>query len=109
LHDGGVRLELDDGQRLEVDHVLLATGYRIDIQRYGFLEPELVQQVRTRDGHPLLRSGLESSVAGLHFLGAPAAETYGPVMRFVCGTWFSARALTRQVTGRRTPGGGLSW
>lgn len=107
--NGGVALELDDRGRLEVDHVLLATGYRIDLRHYGLLAPELVEQVQTRNGHPILRAGLESSVPGLHFLGAPAAETYGPVMRFVCGTWFSSRALTREVTGRRTRGGGFSW
>ena len=108
-HEGLVILELDEGRRLEVDHVLLATGYRVDIRRYGFLEPDLLARVRTRNGLPLLRAGLESSVPGLHFLGAPAAETFGPLMRFVCGTWFSARALTREVAGRGSRRGGLSW
>jgi predicted ATP-grasp superfamily ATP-dependent carboligase len=51
----------------------------------------------------VLATGFESSVRGLHFLGAPATRSFGPVMNFVCGTWASARGLTRAVVGRRAP------
>jgi len=102
-------LRLDDGSIREVEHLLLATGYRVDLARYGFLAPALVSRVRTRNGLPVLTTGLESSVPGLHFLGAPAAHDFGPVMRFVCGTWASARELTRGLVGRRVPRAGFSW
>jgi cation diffusion facilitator CzcD-associated flavoprotein CzcO len=102
-------LKLDDGSTREVDHLLLATGYRVDLTRYAFLAPELVGRVRTRNGLPILAAGLESSVPGLHFLGAPAKQSFGPVMNFVCGTWASARGLTRVVVGRRAPRAGFSW
>jgi FAD-dependent urate hydroxylase len=102
-------LRLDDGSTTEVEHLLLATGYRVDLTRYAFLVPELVGGVRTRNGSPVLTAGLESSVPGLHFLGAPAARNFGPVMRFVCGTWASARELARGVVGRREPRAGFSW
>ena len=49
------------------------------------------------NGYPVLRRGLESSVPGLHFLGAPAARSFGPLMRFVSGTWWSGRSLARAV------------
>jgi len=94
-------LGLDDGTSREVDHVLLATGYRVDVSRYGFLSPSIVSSLRYADGYPVLRGGLESSVAGLHFLGAPAAHSFGPLVRFVSGTEFAARALTRSIVGKR--------
>jgi hypothetical protein len=46
---------------------------------------------------------LESSVEGLHFVGAPAAMSFGPIMRFVVGTWYAAPALARGITGKRQP------
>jgi hypothetical protein len=82
------------------DHVLLATGYRVDIARSGLLEPGLLERVDRAGGYPCLSAGLESSVPGLHFAGAAAAGTYGPLMRFVSGTRFSSRALAAQFRRR---------
>lgn len=102
-------LKLDDGSTRELDHLLLATGYRVDPTRYTLLAPEILSSMRTRDGSPVLAAGFESSVRGLHFLGAPAARSFGPLNNFVAGTWASARGLTRGVVGRGAPRGGFSW
>jgi hypothetical protein len=106
--DGLVRLRLPQGDR-EVDHVLLATGYEVDVTRYEFLPDSLLRHVRRRGGYPLLDLGFESSLPGLHFVGAPAAVSLGPVFRFVCGTWAAARGVTRAIVGRGVPRAGFSW
>jgi hypothetical protein len=95
--DGGLAVELDDGSRREVDHMLFATGYRVDLSKYDFLASELLSEVRRIDGYPKLTAGFESSIPGLHFIGAPAAASFGPVMRFVTGSWYAAQAVTRRV------------
>lgn len=100
--EGRVHLRLDDGSSREVDHVLMATGYRVDIRRYPFLAPELVASVRCVEGHPVLDKGFETSVPGLHFVGAPAMYSFGPLLRFVSGTEFAARRVTRRVTSGRS-------
>jgi len=93
-----ILLTLNDGSEREADHVLLATGYRVDVPRHPLLAPDLASAVRCVGGYPVLTAGMESSVPGLHFLGAPAAASFGPLMRFVAGTDYSARALTRQIS-----------
>jgi hypothetical protein len=97
----GLHCLLDDGTSREADHLLLATGYRVDIRRYAFLAPSLKDAVRADNGYPALAPGLESSVPGLHFLGTPAAHTFGPVCRFVVGSRYAARALTAGIAARR--------
>ena len=92
-----VALELADGTIRIADHVLFGTGYRVDIDRYAFLAPELLSAVRKRSGYPVLGRGLQSSVPRLHFVGAPAAYDFGPTMRFVSGSWYAGRALSRSV------------
>jgi FAD-dependent urate hydroxylase len=99
--DGGVRLLLDDGSERHADHVLLGTGYRVDVEGYDFLAPELVQGVRRVGGYPVLRPGLESTVAGLHFLGAPASWSFGPIMRFISGSWYATAAVSETIRARR--------
>lgn len=93
----GLRIVLDDGTERRADHVLLATGYRVDVRRLLLLAPEIVQALRCIDGYPVLDSGFQSSVPGLHFIGAPAARSFGPLMRFVSGTYYTARAVTAQI------------
>jgi FAD-dependent urate hydroxylase len=101
--NGTLRLRLDNGSERDVDHVLLATGYRVDLARYAFLPRHLSEAIRTERGFPQLNAGLESSVPGIHFLGAPATGTFGPGMMFVVGTGFSARALVRSVLKHSSP------
>ena len=99
-----VRLELTKPHRgsgaLVVDHVLLATGYRVNVRRLEFLDPGLRQAIRTFSGAPWLSTGFESSVPGLHFTGLAAAPTYGPVLGFVAGTGFAARRVTATIAAR---------
>ena len=92
-----VRVRLHDGTSRLFDHVLCGTGYGIDINRYEFLGRNLVASVSKVDGYPRLRTGLESSVDGLHFVGAPAAWSFGPVMRFVSGTWYTCGAVAHAI------------
>jgi cation diffusion facilitator CzcD-associated flavoprotein CzcO len=103
LLDGQVRVELDDGSERVVDHVLLGTGYTVDVRRYPFLSTGILERLSLVDGSPALTRGLESSVAGLHFVGATATETFGPTMRFVVGTAYSGPAVAQHVVGDRRP------
>lgn len=96
-----VELKLSDGSHELVDHVLMATGYRVDVRKYEFLSASLVSALRLISGCPVLGRGFESSVPGLHFLGAPAVWSYGPLMRFVAGADFAARTVSQAVVRAR--------
>jgi cation diffusion facilitator CzcD-associated flavoprotein CzcO len=83
--------------RLAADHVIAATGYRVDLAAMGFLGHELRTALAVSRGTPRLGAGYVSSVPGLYFTGLPAAASYGPVMRFVCGTEFASPRLARHL------------
>ena len=93
-----VALKLNDGSERRVDHVLLGTGYRVDISKYDFLPQELTQDIEQLDGYPKLAGGFRSSVPGLHFIGATAARSFGPLLYFVAGTEFASRELMSQLS-----------
>lgn len=96
-----VEIKLDNGTILRADHVLLGTGYDVDISRFSFLTPQVLKGIRTFDGYPILRSGLETSLPGLHFSGAAAARSFGPLLYFVCGTDFASHELTSSIVKNR--------
>lgn len=94
---GRLALTLDDGTRTTTDHLLLGTGYRVDVERYPFLSSRILGLLDRHAGYPVLRRGLESSVPGLHFAGAPSAWSFGPLTRFVSGSWYCGRAIAREI------------
>jgi hypothetical protein len=109
ISDGRVQLHLRaaDGSRQQVlaQHVIAATGYRVDLNRLGFVSPGVRSQIKVAGGSPVLSSEFESSVSGLYFAGLTAANSFGPVMRFAFGAGFAARTITRAVRrslGRRS-------
>ncbi len=93
-------LTLSDASTREVDHLMFGTGYKVDIARYPFLDERIVNEIVRVDGYPVLARGLETSVPGLHIAGAPAAWSFGPIMRFVSGSWYAGRELAREIPGR---------
>jgi hypothetical protein len=97
---GRVKVQLDDGSVRTVDHVLLGTGYRVNVSKYPFLDPKLANSISRFGGYPRLTDGFESSVPRLHFLGAPAIWSFGPLMQFVVGTHYASRTLLRFIAGK---------
>ena len=91
---GAIELKFGSGAAT-FDHVLLATGYKIDIARLGVFERELLAAIAQREGSPILSRAFESSAPGLHFAGASAVASFGPLLRFIAGSGFAARAITR--------------
>jgi hypothetical protein len=88
------------------DHVVAATGYRIDLRKLGFLDADLLSSIRCVDSSPVLSHNYESSVSGLYFVGAAAATSFGPVNRFVFGANHPSRRLARHLAMTRTRRGG---
>jgi Pyridine nucleotide-disulphide oxidoreductase len=89
-----VGVQLDSGLRV-YRHVFLATGYKVDLAKLRILPHELRRRISCVDGSPVLGKGFESTARGLHFVGASAVASYGPLMRFVAGTGYAARSVTR--------------
>ena len=106
-NDGRVRLRLRDRdgneETVERDHVILATGYKLDVGRLPFLTPDILAALRTTGKAPALSANFESSVAGLHFVGYASMASFGPVMRFIAGAPHPARRLARHLARRQHP------
>jgi thioredoxin reductase len=101
VKNGRVHLELTNGNNtrksIVADHVIAATGYRVDLGRLRFLNYELQAGIRAVEHTPLLSSNFESSVPGLYFVGTSAANAFGPVMRFAFGAGYTAGHLSRHL------------
>jgi cation diffusion facilitator CzcD-associated flavoprotein CzcO len=112
IEDDKVRLTLayDDGEHIDLvaDHVVSATGYRVDLKRLGFLPDTLRSRIRLCDTSPALSMNFESSVRGLYFVGTAAANSFGPVSRFAFGARFTAARLSGHLARQKSTGSVLA-
>jgi thioredoxin reductase len=101
--DGKIQLTLQDASGTAkthlTDRVVAATGYRVDVNRLGFLSEDLRSRIHAVEAAPVLSQRFESSVPGLYLTGLAAAPSFGPVMRFVFGVEYTARLLARHLKG----------
>lgn len=101
---GRLQARISDGTTISADHVLLATGYKVDARRLSMIHPSLLEEIRTDNAVPLLNSRFESTVPGLYFVGLTSLRAFGPLYRFVAGAKASAQRVGGDIArrGRRT-------
>jgi thioredoxin reductase len=89
-----------DTKEIATDHIICATGYRVDLKSLGFLGDSVQSRLQSVRSTPVLSSFFESSVSGLFFLGVAAANSFGPLMRFAYGAEFAVRRITPKLVRR---------
>jgi thioredoxin reductase len=83
---------------LDCDHVIAATGYRVDMECIPFLAPELRRNIAlTAGGSPFVFDNFETSVDGLYTIGLAAMDMFGPLLRFMVGAEFAAPRLAAHL------------
>jgi FAD-dependent urate hydroxylase len=104
LRGGDMQATLDDGTRLIVDHLVLATGYKVQVERVPFLaKGNLLGRVRTRNGFPELDEKMETTVPGLFATSMMATQDFGPFFAFTISARTSARLIGAAVGGTSPP------
>jgi len=99
-----LRLTNGGGERpLVVDHVISGSGYDIDVERLGFIAPELRCAIERLERAPKLNSFFETSISGLYFIGPASAMSFGPLFRFVVGAEYTVRRVADHLAARAYP------
>jgi hypothetical protein len=108
LADGSLDIRLTGGAHVEVDHVIFATGYKVDIQRVPyFSKTSILQRLKVSNGFPVLDEDFQTSVPGLYITGFAATKDFGPVYGFVRGCRTSAKIIGDHIYSQLSQG--LRW
>lgn len=95
--DGTILATLSSGEILNVDYVILATGYRADLARLPYLAG-VIEGVQIAGGFPMLDRSFQTSVQGLYFTGFAATREFGPFFGFLRGATAAATIITRALS-----------
>lgn len=98
--NGGLQVSLSNNQTIQADHLILATGYRLDIKRLAMLGDSILPQIKHYQGAPELSNHFETSVPGLYFVGYSSYKCCGPYYRFVVGTGAASRRVAAAIARR---------
>jgi cation diffusion facilitator CzcD-associated flavoprotein CzcO len=100
-HEGRARLVLRqfgrEDRQVEFEHVIAATGYKAAVSRLTFIDESVQSRIRKAEEAPILNRRFESSVSGLYFVGAAAANSFGPLLRFAYGARFAAERVAARL------------
>lgn len=99
--DGKIDATISDGAKVKADHILLGTGYEVDINKLQMINPSLLAEIKTDTAIPILSHWFESSVPGLYFVGLTSLRAFGPLYRFVVGCKATARRVASSVARKR--------
>jgi thioredoxin reductase len=101
VRDGRAQLVLRqpgrDNKQLEFEHIIAATGYRAAMSRLTFIDESVQSRLHKAEDTPILNRHFESSVPGLYFVGAVAANSFGPLLRFAYGAKFAAERVAARL------------
>ena len=98
---GSTRVCFDTGEEIDVDEVIFATGYAVDITRVPFLrDGNVLQHIEVQDGFPVLNTHLQTTSGGLFMTSMAATRDFGPFFGFTVAVRASARLIGDAVSAR---------
>lgn len=99
MSSGDLMVSMDNGQKISVDHVVLATGYKVDFKQVPFLKgSKILGELDIEDGFPELDQHFQSSVRGMFITSMPATQKFGPFFAFTIAARASARLIGRAIS-----------
>lgn len=100
---GELVAELSSGETVECDQIVLATGYKVDISKLPVLAAgNILEQLETRNGFPVLDDHFETSVPRLFITSLPATQDFGPFFAFTIAVRASAQLICDRIVNRES-------
>ncbi|HYW73918.1 MAG TPA: NAD(P)-binding domain-containing protein [Pyrinomonadaceae bacterium] len=95
---GEIEVKLSSGATLLVDHIILATGYKVMIDRVPFLTAgNILEKLAVQNGFPVLDDHFQTSLPGLFITSMPATQDFGPFFAFTVSVRTSAKLIGHAI------------
>ena len=97
-NSGLYKVHMDNGKRLEVDHIILATGYKVDINKIPFLSSgNILPKLNINEGFPDLDGYLQTSLPGLYMTSMIATKSFGRFFAYIASCRTSSQIVGNHI------------
>ena len=98
--DGKYIVHLDNMLHMTVDHIILATGYKTDINKLPFLQSgNLMEDLIIEDGYPVLDKTYQTNIYGLFMTNTLATRDFGAFFGFTVGSNYTTKIIGDAMRG----------
>jgi pyruvate/2-oxoglutarate dehydrogenase complex dihydrolipoamide dehydrogenase (E3) component len=99
LQSGGeMEVKLSNGETLLVDHIIMATGDKVMIDRVPFLaQGNMIEKLAVQNGFPVLDDHFQTNLPGLFITSMAATQDFGPFFAFTVSVRTSARLIGHAI------------
>ncbi len=92
---------LDDDSQFNIHHIILATGYKPNMQNIAFLDREtILDHLATNDDFPALDPEFQTSLPNLYVNGLAATHDFGPFFGFTVACPVAAKIIGEAVAAK---------
>ena len=89
-----IKVNFNYGEHIMVDHIILATGYKVDIRNVPFLKSgNILDKLKIINGYPELSAHLQTSIPGLYATSMLAMRDLGMFFGFTVSVNTSAKII----------------
>ena len=94
LSSGDLEVELDSSEKIIVDHVILATGYKVDMKNIPLLNSgNILEKLKLKNGFPVLDNYMQTNIPGLFVTSMAATQDFGSFFGFTVSVNASANMI----------------
>lgn len=106
LANGACEVLLNNDRAITVDHIILATGYKVNIGKVPFLvNGNILSMLKTDNDFPVLDEYFQTNLPGLFITSMPASQYFGPFFGFTIGVRTSAKLVGKALMKNAIPAG----
>ena len=96
--NNGLKVNFNCGDHISVDHVILATGYKVNINDINFINKgNILETLKANSGYPELDSHMQTSIPGLYATSMLATRDFGLFFGFTVSVNTSSKIIGKHM------------
>ena len=96
---GELKIMFDKAPNITADHIILATGFKVNIHNVPFLtEGNILSKLATNNDFPVIDEHFQTNLPGLFITSMAAGQDFGPFFGFTIAVRTSAKLIGKAIS-----------